>query len=200
MGIIADKKRQKAANILNSAYAVFVKKGFENTSISDITKAAGVAKGTFYLYYKDKYDILNRMIAHNSSVLFRDAYRDMEKQNIPEFEDKVIFIINHLIDFLKDNHELLKVISKNLSWGIFKSALEKGAESDDINFLEFYHEMVEKNSAIQFKDPEIMLFMIVELASATCYSTILDNDPVDFEAIRPYLNMSIRSIIENHKI
>lgn len=200
MGIVKDKKKQKASNILHSAYAVFVKKGFESTSISDITRAAGVAKGTFYLYYKDKNDVLNRLIAHTSSELFRDAYQEMQKQEIPEFEDKVIFIINHLIDALKNNHELLRVVSKNLSWGIFRSALEKGSGEEDIDFLEFYRDMVEMNSSVRLKDPEIMLFMIVELASSTCYSTILDNDPVDFESIRPYLNKNIRSIIYNHRI
>ena len=40
------------------------------TSISDIVDNAGVAKGTFYLYFKDKYDIRNKLIAHKSGEVF----------------------------------------------------------------------------------------------------------------------------------
>ena len=38
----------------------FTSKGIQKTSISDIVEDAGVAKGTFYLYFKDKYDIRNK--------------------------------------------------------------------------------------------------------------------------------------------
>ena len=45
-----------------------------------------------------------------------------------------------------------------------------------------------------------MMFLIIELASSTSYSTILENDPMPFEDLKPYLNASIRAIIKNHVI
>ncbi len=65
---INKKKKQDA--LLNTAYQLFTKKGFHKTSISDIAKEAGVAKGTFYLYFKDKLDLRYKLIAKKSKEPF----------------------------------------------------------------------------------------------------------------------------------
>ena len=48
--------------------------------------------------------------------------------------------------------------------------------------------------------PEIMIFMIIELISSTCYSAILYNEPVSMEELKPYLYRSIEDIINAHFI
>ena len=48
------KTRQK---ILDTAIKLTSKKGFDNLNVEDITKACGVAKGTFYIYFKHKEDL-----------------------------------------------------------------------------------------------------------------------------------------------
>ena len=53
MGKVDLNKKQKKESLLNTAFSLFTSKGFQNTSISDIVKEAGVAKGTFYLYFTD---------------------------------------------------------------------------------------------------------------------------------------------------
>ena len=50
---IIDKKELKTNKLLETSFKLFTKKGINNTSVDDITKEAGVAKGTFYLYFKD---------------------------------------------------------------------------------------------------------------------------------------------------
>ena len=59
MGKIDNNKQMKRESLLDSAFSLFINNGFSKTSISDIVNNAGVAKGTFYLYFKDKYDIRN---------------------------------------------------------------------------------------------------------------------------------------------
>mgnify|MGYP000037588066 CR=1 FL=1 len=44
--------------LIDAAEALFLKKGFAATSVSEIVEAADVAKGTFYLYFKTKDDVL----------------------------------------------------------------------------------------------------------------------------------------------
>ena len=46
--------------------------------------------------------------------------------------------------------------------------------------------------------PEVMIFMIVELVSSTCYSSILYNEPVDIGELKPYLYICINNIIDTH--
>ena len=52
------------------------------------------------------------------------------------------------------------------------------------------------DSGYVFEEPELMLFMIVELVSSTCYSSILYNEPVSIEKLKPYLFDAIRAIIQ----
>lgn len=50
-------KQQKKETLLNTAFHLFTTKGINKTSISEIAEASGIAKGTFYLYFTDTYEI-----------------------------------------------------------------------------------------------------------------------------------------------
>lgn len=216
MGKVESNKLQKFNSLLDTAFNLFTTKGVNKTSIAEISEQAGIAKGTFYLYFKDKYDIRNKLISHESSKLFKNAVAalDEETKKISDATDdgvheaadecpagsieyNIIFIINHIINSLNNNRTLLTFISKNLSWGIFKEALTTNVAEDDINFKDVFFEMLANEEHVMI-EPEIMLFLITELVSSTCYSTILYEEPADINAIKPYLFSTIRSIIHQH--
>lgn len=194
-------KQLKRTSILNTAYKLFIEKGVNKTSIAEISQAAGVAKGTFYLYFRDKYDIRNKLISHESSQLFTAAKQALDKKLVNDgpmpFEDMIIFMINNIIDELNRKQSLLTFISKNLSWGVFKNALTASPNSDDVDFTQVFNEMI-KASDKPIKDPELMIFLIIELVSSTSYSAILYKEPVDIETLKPHLYNSVRSIIDQH--
>jgi TetR/AcrR family transcriptional regulator, fatty acid metabolism regulator protein len=48
------QKDRRRKQVLHSARDVFARKGFHETSVSDIIRRAGIARGTFYLYFKNK--------------------------------------------------------------------------------------------------------------------------------------------------
>jgi len=56
--------------IIESAIKVFAEKGFWKTKVSDIVKEAGVAQGTFYIYFKSKEDCFYELLStlHNSMI------------------------------------------------------------------------------------------------------------------------------------
>ena len=200
MGKVDVNKQQKESSLLKTAFEFFTTKGFSKTSISDIAGKAGVAKGTFYLYFKDKYDIRNKLVAHKSSQIFLNAMEDIGNDiNDISFEDKLIRIVDNIINQLDENQSLLTFISKNLSWGVFKSALTSPASDNDVDFSQVY-DMMLAEAPYKFRDPEIMLFMIIELVSSTCYSAILYKDPCTLAELKPYLYNTVRLIISQHKI
>ena len=84
-------KQQKRNSLLESAFALFIDNGFYKTSISDIVNNAGVAKGTFYLYFKDKYDIRNHLISRKANQVFLAAYTELQtRESLTDFEDQVL--------------------------------------------------------------------------------------------------------------
>lgn len=192
-------KKIKRDSLLESAFSLFTSKGINKTSISDIVQQSGVAKGTFYLYFKDKYDLRNMLIAKKACQLFRKADDELLKTDIDNIFDEVIFIVNSLINQLCANPSLLAFISKNLSWGVFKTSLINPVDDDELYFYNIYTRVTNRVN-VKFKDPEIMLFMITELVSSTCYSSILYSEPVDIESLKPYLFDSVRDIMKRHQI
>jgi len=58
----AAKRESRREQILSCAAKVFAKKGYHETSISDICKKSDVARGTVYLYFKNKRDIFDTLI------------------------------------------------------------------------------------------------------------------------------------------
>lgn len=211
---LEQNKKQKKEALLNTAFELFTSKGINKTSISDIVNSAGVAKGTFYLYFKDKYDIRNYLISRKAEQIFLAAHHALDRDAIPEIEDQIIFIVDHILDQLTQNPILLTFISKNLSWGVFKHALigtvtsdntkvqndsAKSQDEDTFDFFDVYQDLIQ-NSNRTFTDPEIMLFMVIELVSATCYSSILYMEPVPIDKLKPHLYKQIRHIVEDHEI
>ena len=191
MGRVEENKKKKKEALFRTAYELFTTKGINSTAISDIVEKAGVAKGTFYLYIK------NKLIAHKTKELFDHAAVALENSGITGLEDQLVFIIDDIINILVNNKPLLNFISKNLVMGALKSAFWSEEESDKI-FYERYLELVEADT-YNYKDIDIMLFTILELAGSTGYNSILFEEPVSIEAYKPFLYRTVRLIIRSHR-
>jgi AcrR family transcriptional regulator len=70
-----DKRRKQ---LLDAATRVFAQKGYWSASITDIIRSAGVARGTFYLYFRSKRDVF-LAIANN----WRDGQKRFTRQSGP---------------------------------------------------------------------------------------------------------------------
>jgi AcrR family transcriptional regulator len=198
MGKSELNKQKKREALLNTAFELFTTQGTNKTTINNIVEAAGVAKGTFYLYFKDKYDIRNKLIAHKASRIFSIADEALSKTQLTELDDRIIFLADNIIEQFNADKSLLNFISKNLSWGIFKNELIASGDSYDVDFYNIY--TVLENSPRTFKNPEILLFMIVEFVSSTCYSSILYGEPTGIEELKPYIFEAIRQIIKSQEL
>ena len=80
--------------------------------VHDITKNAGVAKGTFYLYFKDKYALRDHLIASTAQSLFQEAHQASLNQDLPTFEDHVIFVVDYIINQMIKNKPCLLYTSR----------------------------------------------------------------------------------------
>lgn len=192
------KEKDKETRLLTTAFGLFTEKGIKDTSIQEIVDKANVAKGTFYLYFKDKYEIRDILIVKKSEKLFKDALAELRKNYISNLSDQVIFIINYVINELAKAPTLLKFISKNLSWGIYHNTILKiyeEKENEEEGIYQLFLKGVEENN-IKLKNPEVTLYMIIELVSSTCFNSIIHNQPLPIEEYKPYLYDAIRNLIE----
>lgn len=193
---IEKNKEEKRERLLASATALFAERNFNNTSISDIVNKAKVAKGTFYLYFKDKYDIRNQIVQEISSELFDNAMKELKKHNeITHFADSLIFIIDHVINALVANPTILILMNKDLSLGVYSQELTKILkETDTLSLYELFKDGVEREN-LNIKNIDITFFTIVELVGSTCFSCIVNKIPCSIEEYKPYLYDLIRTLL-----
>lgn len=200
VGKIDHNKQQKRDSLLESAFSLFINNGFNKTSISDIVNQAGVAKGTFYLYFKDKYDIRNNLIAHKAGQVFRTAYEKLEAHpEVTDFEQQILLMIDQVLDQLAANHSLVLLLSKHLSWGFVKNSLVYSSEKDMPSIHEIF-EMLLANAAHTYRSPELMMYMILEIVSGTSYNAILYRQPVPLEELKPHLYEAVKGIFRQYRI
>ena len=198
--LLEEKKKQKREALLMAAFSLFTSKGINETSISDIASKANMAKGTFYLYFKDKYDIRDKLITEQARQLFDNATIELMEEELPTLEEKVLFIADRVIDKLQENKILMRFISKNLSWGVFHDMLVTGGdEMEGLSFYDAYYKLLEE-SGREFRNPDLMLFMIVELINSTCHNVILYEEPVTMDELKPELNALICDILHRQEI
>ena len=193
-----EEEKNKKTRLLVTAFKLFTEKGLKDTSIQDIVDNADVGKGTFYLYFKDKYEIRDILIIKKSQILFNNALKALRrKKEINKLDDQIIFIVDHVINALKRNPILLKFISKNLSWGAYSQTVNKvyeDTENNEDGIYQLFLKGIETN--IKLKNPEVTLFMIIELVSATCFNSILYKEPLPIEEYKPFLYETIRKLIK----
>lgn len=198
-GKVKTKKRKKETELYEAAYELFTTKGTKDTAIDDIVKKAGVAKGTFYLYFKDKYDIINKLILKKASSICKEAVNEVEKANLDMFEDKCIFFLEYLISYFKNNKLILKMINKNLSVVVIKRALITQDESNDMNevVLFFINNLIERGMS---KDEALNnLFFIFELVGGVCYSTIILEEPMTIDEVKLQLYEKVLTFLQVNK-
>lgn len=196
MGKAEENKRKKKSALLTHAFSLFMNKGISNTTISEIAEHAGVGKGTFYFYFKDKEDLIEKLIAQKAEQLLIQAMHTLsEHPEAKTVEDKLVLIADSLLEQLQNDSGLLKFINKNLNYGIYKKALLREEVVSDFDVMATYYDILNSDGS-KWKEPTLMLYTIVELVSSTCHSIILNQDPVDLEYYKPYLFECIRKVVE----
>ena len=202
MGKAAQNKQQKRSALMKSAYDLFTTTGFYDTTIRDISHKAGVAKGTFYLYFKDKIDIRDAVIRSTASQLLQEACTTMDEHiretgSIMDVSDMFIYIIDYLVEYVAKDPLLVDFLSKHLSWGLFydyEYEPDSGNDSAPINFVSYVTGRLDE-AGVKIRDLKLLLFSLLELISSSCHDVILYQQPVTLEEYKPYLNHCIRLLV-----
>jgi AcrR family transcriptional regulator len=69
----------KRQQIIDGARRVFIDKGFDAASMNDITREAGVSKGTIYVYFANKEELFEALIEEERGTIFRNLYEALEQ-------------------------------------------------------------------------------------------------------------------------
>src|SRR5580658_10791718 len=99
----------KRERILDAAVRVFAKKGFYATRVSEVAKAAGVADGTIYLYFKSKDELLVSLFEDRVERLL--AFLEADLPRAGSASDKLRRIIELQLGLLEGERDLAEVLT-----------------------------------------------------------------------------------------
>jgi AcrR family transcriptional regulator len=186
--IVEEKKRNKRDRLLHAALELFLEKGPAATSIDDIVQSAGVAKGTFYLYFKDRNEILDRIVAGESVKLMRQAFVRARLRHPSSADEEMLFAVEEALDRFKDAPELLSLIHKNSSWGLL-AASEESSEEAKRDWVRLSRGRTEAEFAK-------LSFMVLELVTSVAYSSIVLGEPAGLDEMKPFLLNAVGRLLK----
>ncbi len=193
-----NKKLEKKMKIIDTAFSLFREHSVNATAVDDIVKAAGIARGTFYLYFKDKSDLLEQIILYKSTEYMKTVLKSTLSDPVGEngdFYDKVKVFLNCYIDFLIENKEILPVMSKNLS-----SCIKHLPEFYDSEIADMYRSLIDRMISLGYtpENAHITTIIVVDMTGNVCSDAIMYEKPYPIEIIRDIVVSSAISIIRNN--
>ncbi|MFP5105578.1 TetR/AcrR family transcriptional regulator [Neobacillus sp. C211] len=134
-------------------------KGFEGITVRDLTKKADINRGTFYLHYRDKYDLLEQSEAQilNEIEKMTQEINPNDFLNFNSENDPFPFIIN-LFEFFHENSSFMKVILGPKGDASFQGKLR------DIIKKTFFQHIMSKINGEEMLVPVEYLFSYVSSA------------------------------------
>jgi AcrR family transcriptional regulator len=102
-----DERRQQ---LLQAARQVFSSNGYHDATVDDITRAAGVAKGTFYLYFTEKRAILHELVQYFFGMVTEVGLSVTQDISSPrEFFQRLEDASQRLAVIFRENRDLVRL-------------------------------------------------------------------------------------------
>lgn len=194
MDKMTKKKNEKYTKILDTALGLFEKNGTHLVSIDEIVKGAGVAKGTFYLYFKDRYDLISTLIIEKASKYMSLLSDEYKPRDFGDVSTSVRHYIEYISDFLQKNKTLCILIEKNLNTCVNAVAQTKEGPIKEL-YEKIFSELI--NCGVSEAEARAKLYLYIELIVSSCCNAIIRETPYTIEELKPHLCQIIESSIVN---
>ena len=135
-------RSQKRKKIIDKAWELFAKNGYEETKVEDITKDLGISKGSFYTYFATKEELLYEILGK----IKKEVIENLENINVDQTPEKVLedYVkakMNYAVKIL--NNMKLRVVEKYLIDPklriLFQELQEKSTNFIKINIVEKFN-------------------------------------------------------------
>ena len=138
---------ERRSELITTARKLFFTKGYEQTTVSDIVKAIGVAQGTFYYYFESKKDVLDAIfeeLINEQQAILRAIVEDDSLSAIPKWTKAIRANNNWKTDLKDELIELisLKIMQENLMLREKYRALSR--QKISLQFAEIIHQGIEE--------------------------------------------------------
>lgn len=102
------KKARNHKALLEAGKRIFAEKGYQNTTIRDITDSCDMGYGTFYLYFSGKESLLQAAVEEFIQDFV--AYKSVRTIRHLSIRDRMYFGTRDMLEFVYENKDFLKAV------------------------------------------------------------------------------------------
>lgn len=181
-----ERKKEKEKKITIAALSSFEEKGIEATSIRDIMNRTNLGLGTFYLYFRDKKDLEEKIVL---DIMTELIVRAEAKCKGEDSKKRLISFFDYIIDHLIKNPLELKIISNNLNWALYAKVENDNRFKEAENSLNFILNKFEDLFPAILSDQEklFILSLSINIVLSTCESALMEDSILSLEDMKPVL-------------
>jgi AcrR family transcriptional regulator len=122
---IVKDPEERRAELIDTAEQLFLTKGYDQTSISDIAKEVPLSKGAFYYYFESKEDVLMAVLEKKVTAMEEDFRQILSRSDMDEAA-KLNSMINLFIRNLQSGYRILGFIQIEKSATLHQKLVKKG--------------------------------------------------------------------------
>ena len=188
---VQTKKEAKRQRLLDSAYELFLKKGAGATSIHEIAQNAQVAKGTFYLSFRNKEEVTQALMRRVSRRVLSQAWAALEENRQESLAENTIFLVDWIIEYFKRDTLVLRLLERNFSWPVIQAEIDSGQDP----LYQALMKDLEQSPVLQGHSRQEVykyIFAYLEMVGSVCYSSIIQHTPGEIDEMKPVLYDIIR--------
>ena len=199
MATAAENKTAKRLKILDAANRLFLDRSVAETAIDDVVKLAGVAKGTFYLYFRDKTDLLDQIVIRHTAEIFLRCCGALREKTNPQAmtaSEQLIFLTDEIASFLGRNRKVTALIDNRLS-ALFTAEAYSEVPQFQSEIERLTALLCEKG--LTAEQALRQLYVLAHTALGVCCDAILGAQPYTLDEILPTVHDMIRRVTEGGK-
>jgi AcrR family transcriptional regulator len=175
--VIPQYKEAAKEKIIQSAFQVFTKKGYQTTTMDDIAKEVGVSKAALYQYFKNKKELLNEIVLSYHTMIrevIRTAIQRQDAHNLAEEVQGAILKKYRL------HHEMLfEIIAIAAHDEEIKQSLKSEYEKDTALLKELLQKQIDSGKMATKIDAETLAQLFIALYVGMAMKVIMGDDSVE---------------------
>ena len=198
----AEEDNAKRRQIVEGARLVFLARGFDAASMGDIAKAAGVSKGTLYVYFKNKEELFAAIVQQECGTHAEGAFPLDNNDN--DVEGVLTRIGTNLVSFMcqpeKASSLRIVIAIADRMPEIGKTFYETGP-AYGIKRLTEYLEAQVSAGALAIDDCEVVAAQFIDACQSTLFKPVLFNfaPPPPSERIRHVVGIAVRAFLAAYR-
>lgn len=180
--------------ILQAATALFIQYGIKKTTLTDIAKKCGLRKTALYYYFKNKDEIIRKMIEHEIKKMMKNVAAEIEKA--PTIHAKIRSYIETRLRSLQDKKPFLKLFEKE---GIpvkrqnFLFKLKKEFTEFDFKTLKEILSSEEAKQKYNIESVDLLIYMIMGVTYGLTHTAIFQDEDFNIEDV---IEQSLKIIVQ----